>query len=172
MKRVPMLLLAAGLLMAARPSLPQLGPHNMQAEKFIEYITVASPYTQWATWPGKGKLFASKDPTSHGPLITTYVNGAALLSIAEMKGMADGSIIVVENYTADRQLAGLTTMYKVAGYNKEAGDWYWVEATPGGNVISFGKVRACIDCHSAQASNDYVWTAETVSGKYKPTAVP
>jgi len=36
--------------------------------------------------------------------------------------MADGSIIVMEDYTADKKLEGCTVMYKIKGYNLEAGD--------------------------------------------------
>ena len=97
--------------------------------------------------------------------------GPPFESIAEKRGMADGSIIVVGNYNADKTLAGLTTMYKVEGYNPEAGDWYWVEATPSGKVMRSGKVQPCIDCHRAQAGNDYIWTGKVVKGKYNKTVL-
>ncbi len=86
--------------------------------------------------------------------------------------MAQSSIIVTENYNADKSLAGITAMYKVAGYNPDAGDWYWVQATPGGKVTTFGKVQPCIDCHRAQAKNDYIWTDEVVKGEYDKSAIP
>jgi hypothetical protein len=170
MRKVLLATLAAGFLAVAIPSPAQLTHHNIKAEDFIEYITVANPYTEWQTWPGTGKFYKGRVPLGHGVLITTYANHTALRSIAEKRGMANGSIIVVENYNADKTLAGLTTMYKVEGYNPEAGDWYWVEAAPSGKVMRSGKTPSCINCHRAQAGNDYLWTGEVVKGRYNKTA--
>lgn len=165
MRKVLFALLAAALIAVARPSLTQLTDHDIKAEGFVDYITVASPYTEWQTWPGREKLYKGPSPHGHGALLTTYVNRVGLRSLTEKKGMADGSIIVTENYRADKSLTGITTMYKVAGYNPEAGDWYWLEATPAGKVVRFGKIQACIDCHRAQAQNDYFWSGEAIEGK-------
>jgi len=172
MKKALLVIASVGLISVASLSRTQLTNHEMKADGFIQYITVADPYTGWQMWPDKGKLYKGRSPHGHGIFVTTYVNRIAFNSIAEKKGMADGSIIVVENYTADKTLAGLTTMYKVGGYNPEAGDWYWIEATPAGRVLGFGKVQPCIDCHRVQAGNDYVWTGEVVSGKYNKVAIP
>lgn len=165
MRKLPLLIVAVSLISVAHPSFTQLAKNEIKADAFIKYITVADPYTEWQTWPDKGKA-----PHGHGIFITTHVNRSAFKSITEKKGMADGSIIVVENYTADKTLAGLTTMYKLGGYNPEAGDWYWIEATPTGRVLRFGKAQPCIDCHSAQAGNDYIWTGKAVKGRYNKTA--
>jgi hypothetical protein len=172
MRKVLLAIVAAGLISVARPSLTQLTHQEMKAEDFIEYITVANPYTTWQTWPDKAKRYKGVSPHGHGMFLTTYVNRAALQSIAASKGMADGSIVVTENYDAGKTLAGLTTMYKVGGYNPEAGNWYWVEATPTGKVLRFGKVQPCIDCHGIQAANDYIWTGQVVKEKYNKTATP
>ncbi len=172
MKRFLPAIGAVALIAIATSSRTQMTFHGLKAEDFIEYITVADPYTKWQMWPDEGKLTEGTAPHGHGTLVTTYVNRAALGSIEEKKGMADGSIIVVENYDSDKNLTGLTTMYKVGGYNQEAGDWYWLEATPGGRVVRFGKVQPCIDCHRAQAKNDYIWTGEVVRGGYDRAAVP
>jgi hypothetical protein len=85
------------------------------AEKLHQYLTREKPYTAWQLWPGKGKLYPGTEP--HGALLTTYVNDVALKSIKAQKGMADGSIIVKENYMPDKMLAAVTVMYKVKGYN-------------------------------------------------------
>ncbi len=172
MRKVLLAIFAIGLVAVARPSATQLTDNEMKAERFIQYITVADPYTAWRTWPGTGKLDKGRAPYGHGAFVTVYVNHIALQSIAEKEGMAADSIVVLENWTDDKTLAGLTTMYKVGGYDPEAGDWYWVEATPGGRVMRSGKVQPCIDCHRAQAENGYLWTGEVVKGKYNKTATP
>jgi hypothetical protein len=166
-RKVLLVTLAVGLVVVARPLTAQL--IDIKAEKFIEYITVADPYREWQTWPGKHKLYQGKATYGHGALITTYVNRAASRSMEEKSGMADGSIIVVENYDAAKKLQTLTTMYKVKGFNPQGGDWYWVEATPKGEIINSGKVQACIDCHRVQAENDYIRTGEAVKGNRNQT---
>ncbi len=172
MTKALLIIVAVGLVFVARPSFTQLTNQEMKANDFIEYITVASPYAEWQTWPDRGKVYKARASYGHGMFVTTYVNRIALQSIREKKGMADGSIIVVENYRADKTLAGLTTMYKVDGYNPSAGNWYWIEATPTGRVVSFGKTQSCINCHGAQAGNDYIWSGEVLTGKYNEAAKP
>ena len=75
-----------------------------------------------------------------------------------MKGMANNSIIVKENYSPDKKLVAVTVMYKVKGYNAEAGDWFWVKYGPDFGTLAEGKVKGCLACHGAAASNDYVFT--------------
>ncbi len=164
MKRALLAILAVGLFALADPSAAQL--IDTRPEKFFEYITVADPYKEWQAWPGKDGPYRGEAAYGHGTLIMTYVNLPALRSISRKNGMADGSIIVVENYS-ENVLQTLTTMYKVNGFNRDGGDWYWLEATPAGRIINSGKVQACVDCHRARAANDYIWTGEVVKGKYK-----
>ena len=163
---------AVALILFTTSSWSQLTYHGQKAEDFVEYITIADPYTKWQMWPGKDKLHKGRAPHGHDVLVTTYLNPVAFRSIGGKRGMAEGSIIVLENYDSDKKLTGLTTMYKVGGYNPGAGDWYWLEATPRGKVVDFGKVQSCIDCHRAQTKNDYVWTDEIVPGGYDRKATP
>ena len=78
--------------------------------------------------------------------------------------MPNGAIIVKENYMPDGQLAAITTMYKVDGFNPEANDWHWVKFLPDGSVdmdgMAQGKVPMCIGCHSGRADNDYIYTGD------------
>ncbi len=134
---------------------PEPGP---DAEKLNEYIIKYNPYRAWSLWPGKGRLYKGTEP--HGSLLTTFVNDNALSSIKKKKGMADGSIIVKENYTADKKFEALTVMYKIKGYNPEAGDWFWVKYTPDGKTLASGKAEACISCHGKKKDNDYIFTGE------------
>ncbi len=137
--------------------IPMPGP---DAEKLNEYIIKYEPYKGWKLWPGKGRLYEGTEP--HGALLTTFVNDTALRSIRKMEGMKDGSIIVKENYTDDKEFVALTVMYKLEGYNTDAGDWFWVRYAPDGNVEAAGKVEGCINCHKRVEDNDYVWTGKVV----------
>lgn len=126
------------------------------AEKLSEYLVRYNPYKTWELWPNKGRLYKGREP--HGSLLTTFVNDAARFSIKGKKGMADGSIIVKENYSADKKFMALSVMYKIKGYNPEGGDWFWALYAPDGKVESSGKVKSCIDCHSMKKDNDYIYT--------------
>src|ERR1700690_2073442 len=108
------------------PSATQhIGPSANAAKLYI-YITKSAPYEKsFKLWPGKDKLYPGKEP--HGSFLTTYVNDAALGSLRNMGEMADGSIIVNEDYSADKKLKVLTVMYKTKGFNPEAGDWFWAK---------------------------------------------
>ena len=135
--------------------IPVPGP---DAEKLNEYIVKYNPYVKWNLWPKKGKVYMGTEP--HGVLLTTFVNDTAYYSIKNKTGMADGSIIVKENYSADKRFVALSVMYKIKGYNPEAGDWFWANYSPDGKVVASGKVKACIDCHGKKKANDYVFTGE------------
>ena len=160
MKRMVAVVAAAVLMMAvnAFAAMPAA-----DAEKLHQYLTKDKPYTEWKLWPGKGKLYKGTEP--HGALLTTYVNDVALKSIKDKKGMKDGSIIVKENYMPDKMLAAVTVMYKVKGFNPEAGDWFWMKYAPDGKIEASGKtgmVDMCIGCHAKEKGNDYLF-----SGKVK-----
>jgi hypothetical protein len=122
-----------------------------------KYISEENPYTKWALWPGKGKLYEGTEP--HGMLLTTYVSKGAKQTIEGKKGtFAGGAIIVKENYKPDKTLAAITVMYKAKSYNPEAGDWFWAKYNPDGSIAKAGKVAGCINCHKQAADNDWVFT--------------
>ena len=122
-----------------------------------EFITKTSPYQQWAFFPGKAKFYQGKHP--HGALLTTYVNTLALSGInAKVGTLADGAIIVKENYLPDKKLGAVTVMYRVNGYDPEAGDWFWAKYKADGSIEKEGKVVGCIGCHAAVVNNDWIFT--------------
>ncbi|MCC6347450.1 MAG: cytochrome P460 family protein [Nitrospirales bacterium] len=139
------------------PSETQAALPGADAQKLGEYILQGNPYTRWKMWPGKGKFYKGTEP--HGTLLTTYVNDVAYESIRSGKGvLSDGSLIVKENYTADKVLASLTVMYKVKGYSPKAGNWFWAKYTPEGNAEAAGDLEMCIGCHGQNRENDYIMT--------------
>ncbi len=140
------------------PAESQVAEPGPDAAQLNVYIIKSKPYTSWQLWPGKGKLYPGKEP--HGSLLTTYVNETAYYSVKGRKGMADGSIIVKENYTADKKLAALTVMYKIKGYNPAGGDWFWAKYGLDGKAVASGKVEACLKCHGEKKGNDFIRTGE------------
>jgi hypothetical protein len=143
--------------MPAERVVPIPGPYGGPVYK---YITVEDPYKKWNLWPGKGKLYEGKHP--HGALLTTYINVNARFSIMAGENMANGSFIVKENYSPEKKLSAVTVMYKIKGYNPSAGDWFWAKYDRKGKVLKEGKVKGCIECHSARKDNDYIFTAPFV----------
>jgi hypothetical protein len=55
----------------------------------------------------------------------------------------------------------VTPMYKVKGYNPEAGDWFWGKYGPDGKIMASGKVKGCINCHGVQKAKDWIFTEAT-----------
>jgi len=122
-----------------------------------DHMTKSHYTKKWKMWPGKKALYKGTEP--HGALLTTYVNDTALKGIKSKKGaLPNGSIVAKENYSPDKKLMAITVMYKVKGYNPEAGDWFWVKYSADGKVEGEGKVDMCISCHSKNKGNDYLFT--------------
>jgi hypothetical protein len=145
----------------AAEAMPAAEMPEASADALWAYLQGADYQANWPLWPGKSEKYEGTEP--HGVLLTTYVNDLGRDAITNTAGtMPANAIIVKENYMPDGTLAAITTMYKVEGYNPEAGDWHWVKFLPDGSVdndgMAQGKVAGCIGCHGAKADNDYVFT--------------
>ena len=128
-----------------------------KADSVIKYISDISPYQNWDLWPGKGKLYEGQHP--HGAFLTTYVNESAAKALKNKAGeLPPGAIVVKENYTPEKKLAAVTVMYKKAGYDPAAGNYYWLKYAPDGTVQKSGKVDGCINCHQSVKGNDWLFT--------------
>lgn len=122
-----------------------------------EFITKTDNYQNWPLWPGKDKFYEGKHP--HGALLTTYVSTPAEAAIQDRAGAFPvGSMIVKENYSPGKELGAVTVMYRVKGYDPNAGDWFWAKYKADGSIEKEGKVSGCIGCHSAVIQNDWVFT--------------
>ena len=58
----------------------------------------------------------------------------------------------------DKILGAVTVMYRVKGYDPEAGDWFWAKYKADGSIEKEGKVAGCIGCHTASIGNDWIFT--------------
>ena len=134
-----------------------MDPPAADGKEVYDYITKANPYQNWALFPGKGKLYKGAHP--HGAFLTTYVSPNALEAIQNRSGlMPDNSFIIKENYRPDKTLAAVTVMYRVKGYDADAGDWFWAKYAADGKIAKEGKVSGCINCHAAVINNDWIFT--------------
>lgn len=120
------------------------------------FVTAEDYQKKWKLFPGTTAQMAGNSP--HGAFISTYVNDLALDAINMKRGtMPPGSVVLKENFAPDKTLAAVTLMYKVPGFDPDNGDWYWLQRTADGTVRAEGKVAGCISCHTAKASNDYLY---------------
>ncbi len=140
-----------------------MGPDTTGASVWA-HITESDYSNAWTLWPEKGELYTGQQP--HGALLTTYLNDIALSALESDAGtMPEGAVIVKENYMPNSELAAVTVMVKVKGYNPSEGDWFYSKHLPDGSLDQMngmglaGRVPGCIGCHRAQASNDFVFTS-------------
>ena len=121
------------------------------------HLESADYRSNWEIWPGKGTLYAGREP--HGMLLTTYVNAAAFDALTNRTGvMPPGAIIVKENYMPDSTYAAATVMFKVPNYDPLHHDWFWLKRNADGTVEAQGRVQMCQGCHAAERENDYLFT--------------
>ncbi|MHC4198327.1 MAG: cytochrome P460 family protein [Planctomycetota bacterium] len=126
-----------------------------------DYITKGDPYAEWQLWPGKKPFYKGTVP--HGALLTLYVSPNSYDAIRHKKrNMPYGAVLVKENYMPDKMLGAITVMYKRAGYNPEAGDWFWAKYSKNGEVMAAGRAPMCIECHGMKKANDYIMTDREV----------
>lgn len=138
-----------------------------EAEAVWAHLGDESYTAEWGRWPGTDAHYEGTEP--HGSLLTTYVNREAAYAFeTDAPAMPPGAMVVKENYSADGVLGSITVMYKVEGFNPEAGDWFWAKYLPDGSVDGGGTLAgtpaSCIECHAEAAGNDYLRTGPLDSG--------
>jgi hypothetical protein len=123
-----------------------------------EYLKKVDYAKTWPMWPGTQALYPGKSP--HGAFLTTYVNQPAYEAIEKKTGsMPYGAIVCKQNFDKDKRYVALTVMYKVKGYNPMQGDYFWAKYSQDGKIDGEGKISGCINCHSHQRGNDFVFTS-------------
>lgn len=145
---------AAALILGLSASQDMPGP---DAEALWQHITKESPYTEWGFWDDHKDIQPGNSP--HGPFHRVYVNDVLLN--AESVPVPYGSIQVKESFDANKNKTNITVMYKVEGFNPQAGDWFWARYTLEGKPGPAGKIQGCIGCHGVKAANDYI-TVHTI----------
>lgn len=133
-------------------------PPKASGQAVWNYLEEVNYQKTWKIWPGTHELYEGREP--HGMLLTTYLNAAAYDAVINNEEkLPEGAIVVKENYMPDSTFAAITTMYKTKNYDPEHNNWFWLKNNPEGVIEVEGKVEGCQNCHSAQANNDYIFTA-------------
>lgn len=126
------------------------------ASALWQYITKTDPYTKWEFWPGKEGMYKGTFP--HGAHLKLYANKIALDAAKAGKEMPSGAIVVKENYGKDATtLMAVTPMYKIEGFNPEAGDWFWAKHKADSSIEKSGKVEGCIKCHAKVKNQNWIF---------------
>ncbi len=123
----------------------------------------ANNYKQWNGVDGRAPIFQEGE-SPHGALIKTYISPK---TASNLKDLADGSVIVKENYSPDKKLMAITVMHRSTGFDPEHGDWYYAKYTPSGQVEKTppemksmpiaGKFMMCTQCHSGAGGGDFAF---------------
>ncbi len=131
------------------------GMPEANGQAVLDYITKESPYAKWPLVPGTTAFRNGKEP--HGALQNVYANPAAMAGFsAKSVPMPDGTLIVKENFTLDRKLQSVILLYKKAGYNPEAGDYFWMTLDADMKIQKEGRLAGCITCHTQAKYKDYL----------------
>ena len=155
-------LLCAGLFLVLlgcqkekEPLLPPLSKGEITGDRLWKRVTVDTDYDIYTHWPGQDGMRPGQSP--HGKFHEVYINATLARSLPNAARLApDGSLIVKENFNAEKKLTNITVMAKVKVFNPEDGDWFWARYEPNGKVIEAGEVETCYKCHEGVKDNDYV----------------
>lgn len=171
--RITPLVVFALIVFGALVLAQQAEDDSTRATRHFDEIT-AAPYTEWPFEPNvPDGYYVGVEP--HGMILRTFLNDIALQDTqGESEVFSEGAIIVKENHMPgdtdisemeaqapvegfEGNLAALTFMVKVPGYNPDVGDWFWAKMTPDGSIDAAGKPDGCIACHSQVVDKDYVF---------------
>lgn len=150
-------------------------------DQFWKYL-IGNNYKNWSPGPGtSGDFYTGQNP--HGALLKMYLNRTAA---GRTENFPMGSVIILENYRADKSLKTISVMYRTDGFDPEANDWYWIEYHPDGSVVkapvgsslsptvgvnqaegdrpadghlqkTMGRAATCIACHQNGNGGDFVF---------------
>lgn len=142
----------------AEPQAASMERPDTLADEVWAYLQAQDYRETWDLWPGKGELYEGTEP--HGMRLTTYANEVAMEALRAGDGgaIADGGMVVKENYMPDSTLAAVTVMYRVQGYDAEHSDWWFLKRLADGTVEASGRVDSCQACHAAAPGGDYLYT--------------
>jgi hypothetical protein len=146
--------------------------------RFWTYL-IANNYKNWAPPAGSGDQF-QQGQSPHGPLQKLYLNRTAA---ANDTTLPDESVIVLENYRADKSLKSIAVMVRSTGTDAANKDWFMVLYGPDGSVLeSSGRDQSqsdvqsktltstlaasnqtCVQCHQSAPGHDLVFFNRSMS---------
>ena len=113
-----------------------------------------------------GKLLQGSHIYMNGARLADYytidrVNEPAFLSVktrvSAVNTFNNASILIKENFNKQKVLQTIAVMYKQKNFDPHDNNWVMALYKADGSNISFGKVKACINCHAMASSSDFVF---------------
>ncbi len=136
-------------------------------ERIWEQLDGYQDWNQTPDWTGVQYSWRG----AHGPAVQIWYDGRARSGVEQGKDYANGSMLVKEAYNDPEgtQLASVTVLKKIDGYDPEHNDWFFAVYDPAtGESAASGKVDFCISCHEA-AEHDYVMFTEAPPADEPPS---
>ncbi|QDU96978.1 cytochrome P460 family protein [Lignipirellula cremea] len=159
------ILAGSHLFLAGSPATAQSGTRVIRRPHY-ELLWGWLAQSQYRNWKGPNGQPAEFQPGEgpHAALVKTYVNDHAA---GDAKNLSRGSVLVTENYSAEKRLLSVTVMQRAPGFDPPQGDWYYAQYLPQGRIAAdvvgrntepaAGKVSSCIDCHRKAGGGDYAY---------------
>ena len=153
---------------ATRPQTPAEFYSN-----FWRYL--AKPGAAYNTWkvltPEKNDGVISNP---HGESSKTFADKTAA---DDAINLPIGSILVREDHDEGSKRQSISVMYRVKGYDKDQGNWYWLKYQQNGSIVRdsnkkavAGKVASCIECHAKAKGRDFVFSNDHLQIENEATA--
>ncbi|MEK7432595.1 MAG: cytochrome P460 family protein [Cyanobacteriota bacterium] len=122
--------------------------------------TVKAIFDEYKNYP-KINDTLKVSPTHGGKYVFTHINSLGIDSYRNKKfPYADGTIAVKEAHGSSDPNSAIDTLFvmkKMAGFDKDNGDWYYAMTDGKGNTKDSGKIQMCITCHKTTAKDkDYI----------------
>lgn len=121
-----------------------------------------SSWNQTTDWTGVQPHTTGHGSASHVQIwLNDTANGAFGSTVP------DGGIVVKETYAAaDGEAQKIFAMEKIADYDADNGDWFYVRYSTDGTVDTAGEaaVGGCAGCHNDASDVDRVWSASVGPG--------
>lgn len=148
----------------SRATRPQT-PDEFYASFWNFIIKRGAAYNTW-TVLSRGKTDDGiQNP--HSTISKTYVDKTGSADTADLP---IGSILVREDYDAERNRTSISVMYRVKDYDKEHGNWYYLRYLEDGSLARAngksvaGRVASCIECHTKAKGKDFVFSNDMLQG--------
>jgi hypothetical protein len=135
--------------------LPALTQAEISGDRLWKRISVEEKYADYPEWPDFEGMQIGQSPHGRYHIIHIHPVLRNALPIGDNTA-PPGSIIVKENFDAEKNRLGYTVMAKVKDFNPATKDWFWASYDAVGKTLAYGNVDMCIRCHEGMKSNDYV----------------
>ena len=113
--------------------------------------TIIAAYSDYQTWQQpEGWSEAISSHGVHGTTVQIWMNTIASSGMDADVDFEQGSVLIKEGYADEEGVQLISQLWMV---KQEA--WFWVSASPEGDILEYGAPSYCLSCHS-RATHDFV----------------